>query len=282
MAPQVLDICKKGTELNYSAKCRRGNIVHLPEAARVIITGDLHGHRRNFERIVAFADLRANPDTHIIFQEILHGGPEDDFGGCLSFELLVEVIGYQLQFPDQVHVILGNHDTAVITDSDVLKAGREMAQCMLGAMRRKFGDDFDSVVQALKEYLLSEPLAVRCANRIWISHSLPADQYVEDFDADIFDKHLQPGDMVRPEPAYQLTWGRRHGDAALATLGKLLDADIFILGHQPQDTGWAVAGKNLLILASEHNHGCLVVLEAGKSYTIEQVIDCIVPLASIA
>ncbi|MCK4958356.1 MAG: hypothetical protein KAT00_03130, partial [Planctomycetes bacterium] len=78
------------------------------------------------------------------------------------------------------------------------------------------------------------------------------------------------------------TWGRRHSEKGLARMRELLDVDMFILGHQPQDTGWAVAGKDLLILASDHNHGCLVPLDLAKSYTIEQVIDCIVPLASIA
>ncbi|MCK5172214.1 MAG: metallophosphoesterase [Planctomycetes bacterium] len=282
MALHELDICKKAAELNYSAKQRDGNVVRLPETAKVIVTGDLHGHRRNFERIVTFADLENNPETHIVFQEILHGGIEDDAGGCLSFMLFFDIIRYQIRFPDQVHLILGNHDTAVITDCDVLKAGREMNHSMKAAMKRKYGDDFAAVEGALKEYLLSEPLAVRCADRIWISHSLPGDRYIDDFDTGILDKKLQPADMLRPGPAYLLTWGRRHSEKALARMRELLDVDMFILGHQPQDTGWAVAGKDLLILACDHNHGCLVPLDLAKSYTIEQVIDCIVPLASIA
>ena len=60
------------------------------------------------------------------------------------------------------------------------------------------------------------------------------------------------------------------------------DSDMFILGHQPQDQGWCHAGKNLIILASNHNHGRLLSINLAKSYTIEQLIESIVPLASIS
>jgi len=282
MAPEMIDLCKKAAVLNYSAKYRRGNIIHLPDAGKLIVTGDLHGHRRNFEKIVTFADLPNNPQTHVVFQEILHGGPEDGSGGCLSFKLLVDAVRYQLRFPSQVYLILGNHDTAVISDIDVSRLGREMNQAMKSAMKRQFADDYESAYLALKQYLLSEPLAVKCPNKIWMSHSLPADCHVDKFDIGVFKRQSRISDVVRPNPAYLLTWGRRHSKEALAKLARLLDVDIFILGHQPQETGWAQArGKNLIILASDHNHGCLISFDLAQSYTTDELTDCIVPLASI-
>ncbi len=77
----MIDRLKKGIEANRSAVLRAGNVINLPESGKVIITGDLHGHRRNFERVVSVADLKNNPQTFVIFQEILHGGPEDEQGG---------------------------------------------------------------------------------------------------------------------------------------------------------------------------------------------------------
>ena len=79
-----------------------------------------------------------------------------------------------------------------------------------------------------------------------------------------------------------LTWGRKHSQGLLDNLAKTFDTDIFILGHQPQEQGWCQAGKNLLILASNHNHGCLLSIDLAKSYTIEQLIESIVPLASVS
>lgn len=281
MAPKMIDLCKKGTELNYSAKYRRGNIIHLPDAGKLVVTGDLHGHRRNFEKIVTFADLPNNPQTYVVFQEILHGGPEDGSGGCLSFKLFVDAIRYQLQFPNQVYLILGNHDTAIISNIDVLRLGREMNQAMKSAMKRQFADDYEPAYLALKQYLLSQPLAVKCHDRIWISHSLPADYHVDKFDIGVFKRQSRISDVVRPNPAYLFTWGRRHSKEALAKLARLLDVDIFILGHQPQQIGWARPVENLIILASDHDHGCLISFDLAQSYTADELTDCIVPLASI-
>ncbi len=281
MTQEIINLCKRAAQLNYSAKYRRGSIAHLPDTGKVVITGDLHGHRRNFEKITGFADLSKNLQTHLVLQEILHGGPEDNLGGCLSFNLLFDVLRYRLRFPDRVHIILGNHDTAVINDNNVLKSGKEMTQAMKAAMKRRFGDGYEPVEVALKQYLLSQLLAVKCPNRIWISHSLPADGYVHSFDTKIFDRKLSLDDVIRPGPAYLFTWGRAHSDQALAELAQIFDVDIFIVGHQPQDTGWTRAGKNLIILASDHNHGCLIWTDLAQSYTIEQLADSIVPLASI-
>jgi len=281
MAQKTIELCSRAAAFNYSVKYRNGNIVSLPNSGKVIVTGDLHGHQRNFERIVAYADLANNPDTHILFQEILHGGPEDDFGGCLSYVLFFDILRYQLEFPNQVHIVLGNHDTAIISGSKVMKFGREMNKAMKLALQREFNDAYDDIDLAIRQYLLSLPLAVRTPNRIWVSHSLPADKFVDDFDPQVFQRYLRNDDMVRPNPAYLLTWGRRHSQETLDTFAEMLDVDIFILGHQPQASGWAKSGENLIILASDHNHGCFIPVDLSKSYTIDELIGCIVALASI-
>ena len=281
MSQRILDLCSAGAELNRSSKYRKGKLLQLPGHGKVIMTGDLHGHRRNYDKITSYADVENNPDTHLIFHEILHGGPEDDFGGCISFQLFFQILEFQQRFPDQVHLMIGNHDTAIIKDSDVLKGGKEMNQAMRDAMKRCFGDDYESVDKALCDYLFSQPLAIRTENRIWMSHSLPADRYVESFDATIFVRPLTEEDLVRPNGVYVLTWGRRHSDGALEKLAEIIDVDNFLLGHQSQENGWSKAGSNLIILSSEHNHGCLLEFDLDKSYTIDELADNVTPLAAI-
>ena len=68
----------------------------------------------------------------------------------------------------------------------------------------------------------------------------------------------------------------------LNRLRDILNADLFIAGHQPQPEGWAKAGDNLLILASDHNHGCLIQLDLDRPYSLEQAEQLIIPLSSIA
>jgi hypothetical protein len=282
MPQTIIDLLKDGMEASNADKFRRGNVVHLPAEGSLIVTGDLHGHRRNFERIVAFADLANNPDRHVLLQEIIHGGPEDEQGGCLSYKLLFDVVRYKVDFPDRVHVIMGNHDTAFINNSEVMKDGREMNRAMSAALKREFKDYGPEIELATRQYLFSQPLAVRCENRIWMSHSLPNDRSAEKFDPVVLSRELKVNDVVRPGSAYLLTWGRRHSQTLLDNMAELLDSDIFILGHQPQEKGWCQAGRNLLIIASNHNHGCLIPIDMTQSYTIEQLVESIVPLASLS
>jgi hypothetical protein len=282
MPQTIIDLLNKGVEANNADKFRHGNLIRLPSEGSLVIGGDLHGHRRNFEKIVAFADLDNNPDRHVILQEIIHGGPEDPHGGCLSYKLLFDVIRYKLNFFDRVHIIMGNHATAFIKDGEILKNGKEMNRAMCCAIEREFKDDSSEIILAIKQFLFSKPLAVRCDTRIWISHSLPNDRFADKFDRGILDRQLKPEDLVKPGSAYLLTWGRNHSQSLLDKMADLFDVDIFVLGHQPQQQGWSRAGKNLIIIASDHGHGCLLPVELTKSYTIEQLIDSIVPLASIA
>jgi hypothetical protein len=282
MPQTTVDLLNQGAEANNTDKFRAGNVVHLPDEGDLIATGDLHGHRRNFERIVTFADLANHPDRHVILQEIIHGGPEDSKGGCLSYRLLFDVVSYKVSFPDQVHVIMGNHDTAYINNTDVMKDGREMNRAMCAALDREFPRAGAEIKLAMKQFLFSQPLAARCGSRIWMSHSLPSDYFKEKFDPEVLHRPLKTSDLVRPGSAYLLTWGRKHSQALLDSMAKLLDTDIFVLGHQPQEQGWKRAGRNLIILASNHDHGCLLSIELAKSYTVEQLIESIVPLASVS
>ncbi len=277
----MIELCRQAASINLRCPIRKGNVLHLPDTGRVIFAGDIHGHRRNLERIVAFADLAARPETHLILHEILHGGPEDDLGGCLSFQLYEEALRLQIQFPQQVHLLLGNHDTAVINDTDVMKCGKEMNQAMKAAMKRYYGQEFEETLQALRDYLITQPLAARAPNRIWMSHSLPEDRFIEKFDLGILERTLKPEDCRRGNSGYLLTWGRHHGEATLERISKILDADYFLLGHQPQPSGWHRGGRNLLILASDHNHGCIISFELDKLWRMETLIDRIVPLASL-
>ena len=44
-------------------------------------------------------------------------------------------------------------------------------------------------------------------------------------------------------------------------MAELFDVDVFILGHQSQEQGRGQAGENLIVIASDHNHGCLLPIK---------------------
>lgn len=282
MPRKTIKLLKKGMEANHIERFRDGNLIRLPRYGDLIITGDIHGHRRNFERIVSYCDLDNNPDRHVVLQEIIHGGSEDSQGGCLSYKLLFDAIEYKLSFPNRVHFIMGNHDTAFINNAKVMKNGKEMNIAMRSALDREFSRASEKVKLAIKQFLFSQPLAIRCANRIFVAHSLPADRYIDKFEHSILERQLKINDVVRPGSAYLLTWGRKHSQKLLDKMAKTLDADIFVLGHQRQEEGCCLAGANLMIIASDHDHGCILPIDLAKSYTVGQLMDLIIPLAAIA
>ena len=282
MPHTIVDLLDRAAQANHTDQFRLGSLISLPARGSLIAAGDIHGHRRNFERLLAFADLDNNPDRHVVLQEIIHGGPTDSEMGCLSYELLFDVARYKLNYPDRVHIIMGNHDIAFISNSEVIKDSREMNRSMRLALARRFADDSPQIEQAMSRFLLSQPLAVRCDNRIWLSHSLPGDRYLDKFDHQVIHRKLEAGDCEKPGSAYLLTWGRNITEAALDKIAQLFDVDIFILGHQPQPQGWANLGKNCIIIASDHSHGCLLPINLAESCTVDRLVESIVPLASIS
>jgi hypothetical protein len=282
MAQSIIDLLNKGIKANKSDKYLSGNLISLPSQGTLVISGDIHGQCRNFEKIMSYADLENHPDRHLVLQEIIHGGPEDEEGGCISYKILFEAIRYKIQYPNRVHFIMGNHDTAFITDCEVMKDGKEMNRSLCSAIRREFQEDSTEIELGMCEFLHSQPLAARCPNRIWISHSLPNIYSVHEFDASIMEKDLEMDDLVKPGSAYLLTWGRKHSKELLEKMSEFFDVDIFILGHQPQPNGWSRPEENLIIFTCDHSHGCLMEIDLSKSYTGEELVDCITPLAAIA
>ncbi len=272
---------KKAAELNFKDKFRKGNIIELPENGSVIMTGDIHGHFRNLERIFAFADLENNPETHLVLHEIIHGGKTDEKGGCLSYKALLKAVEMKIEFPDQVHFLLSNHDTAYITGKEVMKDSRKMNESMDDAIKREFPEKHDIFQQQIKDFLLSQPLAAKTPNGIMLSHSLPATRLIDKFDTDIFYKEIELEDIEKNKPAYLLTWGRRHSQELLDKMTELTNAQIFITGHQPQEKGFKQVGKNMLIIASDHNHGCILKFDSSKEYDLEELKNNIIPLSSI-
>jgi len=281
MVQGIIELLNEGAEANYSDAFRKGNIIQLPARGSLVVSGDIHGHRRNFERIVKLADLGGNPDRHVVLQEIIHGGPVDEHGDCLSYHLLFDVARYKLDFPDRVHIIMGNHDVSFIQNVEIMKNGKEMNRSIRRALAAEYGPESKQIEGAMSGFLFSQPLAVRCENRIWISHSLPSDLYIDKFDAEVFNRPLKESDIVKPGSAYLLIWGRNYSPELVNDMARLFDVDVFVVGHQPQQQGWSRFGDNLIIIASDHNHGCVLKLDLAKSYTIEQLEEAVVPLSSI-
>ena len=136
--------------MNFNDSKRRGNVVHMPRHGEIMVTGDLHGNFDNYEQLVETADLDRHPGRHILFQEVLHGGPATPEGGCKSFRLLESLALLKAHYPDRVHMILGNHDLAEVTDLVIAKSGRTLNLSYKEGLRQAYGA-VNNIIRAFKK-----------------------------------------------------------------------------------------------------------------------------------
>ena len=128
-AGRAIDTVREAAIIARNDPKRRGNVIHLSERGQVIVTGDIHGCRGNFDRLINFADLDHHPGRHLVLHELEHGGPTDAEGGDLSWQLIEEAARLKIDYPEQVHILLGNHDVAEMLNIQLRKGSVNLTQC---------------------------------------------------------------------------------------------------------------------------------------------------------
>ncbi len=281
-ASAVIEVLEAATEENKLSALRHGNVIHLPEEGSVILTGDLHDHRTNFAKVLTAADLDNTPDRHLILHELLHGDHIDADGAEHSWKTLYAAAELKCDLPRQVHFVLANHDLAQIFGDGISKGGTDVCRAFNRGIEVDFGSEASTVQVVLTEFLLSLPLAIRCGEHWWMSHSLPTDEQIPLFDHSVFDREVTSADYLRRTGmAYQLIWGRRFTPEGVRQWLEKVGAKTVITGHQPQDAGYLINGPQHIILASDHNNGVLAHLELGRDYTSDEIAEQIHPLVAI-
>lgn len=263
MSHPVADIFRTAGQWNHCEEHRVGNVLMFREAEHLVVAGDIHGHRENLAKVIRRAALDAGPANMLVLQEIIHGGAKDPTGGDRSFELLVRAARLKGRYPGQVHFLMGNHDVAQVTGNDITKNGTGVCKGFHHGLVTAYGDGADEVADAIREFLLSMPLAGRCPNGVFLSHSLPSPGRTDLLNLDVFHKPYQEGDFSRGQAIYELLWGRRHNPTTIRKMADLTGAKVFINGHQPQESGYAIVDRQLIIM-SDHSRGVIAEFDADE------------------
>jgi len=283
-AQSAAEVFREAARLNRQDPLLRGAVLEFPDYGQLVMTGDLHGHRRNFARLQRYCDLGQFPVRHVILHELIHEEPATLEEPDMSHLLLLEAARWKCEYPDQVHFLQSNHELAQLTGHEISKGGRIVNFDFENGVRRTYGpgaEDIEEVLRAIDDLLESYPLAGRTANRVFISHSLPGARTMPDFDPGALARPITRDDLGRNGTAYALVWGRYQSEAHLESLAKALDVDLFICGHQPQEDGYAVVHDRLIILASDHNHGVFLPFDLRREMTLSRLEGLIRPLAAI-
>jgi hypothetical protein len=272
-ADQVIETLGAAADENKMSALRQEQVVRLPEEGELWMTGDIHDHRRNFDKLMRAVDLGSNPQRHLVLHELIHGDRFDADGAEDSWYTLYQAAELKCDFPEQVHFLLANHDLAQIHGKGIMKAGLSVCEAFTKGIRKAFGDQRNVVNVAVTEFLLSLPLAVRAPNGIFCCHSLPANDQIDAFDFSIFDRPLEGKDYApKTGPVYQLIWGRGMSPETVDKFLAAVNADLIITGHQPQETGYAVNGTKHLIIASDHNQGVFLPIDLSQKYQLDDLV----------
>lgn len=279
-ASTIIDLFTRAAQANRQTPGRQGASVHLPSTGRLMVSGDLHDHGPNLRTLVRLAELGRSPHHHLLLQEVIHG-PARVRGMDLSSRTLAHVAALKLAHPNQVHVLMGNHELAQYTGQGILKDGANVVEAFNEGLEFMFNDRSPEVRLAINDFILSMLLTVRCESGVLCCHSLPSPRKMSEFDHTVIDRDLTREDLAGGA-AHAMVWGRNHTDEQAAELRNAWGCSLFVMGHQYMDMGWETFGEDRLILNSDHDHAVALPLDLAARADLRELSAQILPLASMA
>jgi hypothetical protein len=278
----VIAAFERATEANLNTPGREGNVVVVSDemADDVMVTGDLHGHRRNFNLIKKLADLGQHPRRHLILHEVCHGGPTYPNGGCMSHTMLEDVAKLKDRYTDRVHFLLSNHEMAELMDYPILKAKKMLNLMFRLGMQEMYGPATERVRAAMMPFIRSCPLAIRLPGGVFVSHTLPENVDARGFDVSLLGRTLGPAELKESSPLFQFLWGRDFRQANAEAFAKAVQATVLIHGHEPCDAGFQVPNDVQIILDCCNENGAYLLAPTKSSWTHAELVKCIRPLAA--
>ncbi len=261
-AAQACMTLREAAQLLREDPLRRGSLLNFGSAGQLVMTGDMHGNLKNFEKLQRFCNLERSPARMVMLHELIHKelspGELD-----LSIDLLVKAAAWKVQFPDNVFMMQSNHELAQLTGQEITKGGRSVLLDFERGVAYRYGPAAGQVLSAVKEYIAALPLAGRTASGIFLSHSLPDALALATFDLNVFDREPTADDLRPGGAAYGLVWGRFQPAEMIDYFARRIGVECFIVGHTPQETGSNRIGR-LIILASDHNHGSFLPIDLSR------------------
>jgi len=274
---QVVETFENATEANWATPGRTGNVIALdpPLAEEVMVTGDLHGHRRNFTLIRRILGLDRHPKRHVVLQEVCHGGPTyPTNGGCMSHTMLEDVARLKVEYADRVHFILGNHELAEISDYPIQKNRQMLNLAFRLGMQEMYGVAAQRIREVMFAFLKSCPLAVRLPGGVFVSHSLPERCDLRPFDRTILSRRVEPVEYLERSAIFDLVWGRDYRQENADAFARLVDASVLITGHEPCPEGFSTPNRTQVILDCCGDRAAYMILPVeDRSWTQAEVVE---------
>ena len=273
---KVIATVRRATSLFRATPGRTGGVVTIEPgiASDVMVVGDLHGNIPAFRRVLEVAALGKNDRRHLVLQELIHGTrmyPDD--GGDRSHQLVDLVCALKCQFPDRVHLILGNHELSELTNRPIGKNGVPLNALFRQGIDTAYGARGGAIYDAYKDLFAALPLAVRTPNRVFLCHTIPDAMELDGLDPGVLALDEWPAEaMKRHGTVYALTWGRDTEPQTVDRFSTIVDADWFVTGHQPCDEGFRQANHRQIIIDGTDPYPAYCLFPAEGPVSIESLL----------
>ncbi len=265
---KLLTTINRAIEATRTVRGRRGRFIELHDAHEVLVAGDLHGHLSNFQAVYQAADLARQPRRHLILQEVVHGRFRYPLGGDKSHQILDLFAALKNQFPDRVHLLMGNHEIAQWTSRPIVKSDADLNLLFANGLQEAYGEAAPEVYKAYCRLFEVLPLAIRSPNRVFFSHSLPTEKYRDGVSLPMLEQEMHSAEDYQPKGAlYSLVWGRDCSQANVDQFLQKMDADWLVTGHIPCDHGFATPNERQIIVDSCDSPAAYALLPTDRSLT---------------
>lgn len=204
------------------------------------------------------------PSSHLILHEVIHSDRLLN-GMDFSYRMLARVALLKALHPERVHVLLANHELSQMAGAGIVKDGVRVVEAFNEGVACVFGDAAADVDAAVKEFVRSMPLALRChtpRGDILCAHSLPAPWAMQRFDAGVLTRDLTDADYEpRQGAAHLMVWGRGYDAEQIEDLVERWGVTMFILGHEHVDEGARFVPPCAVVLNSDHERGVYLPID---------------------
>lgn len=228
-----------------------GKLVELPKKGKAMVITDIHGNITDFKKLMnIWDDFADKEDNHLILTgDFIHAlGLKND----QSVEIL-EYVKFLWETFSNIHVLLGNHEWATLSNKTLFKAGINQTFTFDELLKKNFGENFQDKRQEYIEFFKKLPIAVRTRNKIFISHAGPP-RSIESLDdiVNITDDGYNSNNSI----LFQILWNRQNDytKEELQSFLKTVDCNMMIVGHTPVD-GVKLVYKKQLIVSSSYGKG---------------------------
>jgi hypothetical protein len=166
----------------------------------------------------------------------------------------------------------------------IVKEGVKVVEAFNEGIQFTFGDAAPAVDEAVREFVRSMPLALRCKTArgdILCAHSLPAPYSMQRFDPSVLTRDLTEGDYEpRQGAAHLMVWGRGYDAELIEDLVERWGINLFLLGHEHVPEGVRFVPPCVVVLNSDHNRGVYLPVDLSDPPRPEDAAFLVRPLNS--